>query len=162
MGRKSVGVHCSPGCQTQQMQWSHKPTLQRANSRCTECCYDDDIQVGHGGYTTSGVQRHGSIILRFCVKRRDYGNVTLVNQELMNHHGVVSVEMTMVMPRRSSCNSCWSLFLLRGGRYPCVLHNFIWGNLQQASIGFHSLKAEKMYLHHTPENASLASSPEKM
>ena len=39
-----------------------------------------------------------------------------------------------------------------------LLHDFILGNLQQASIAF---KADKMYLHHTPEKASFAS-PEKM
>ena len=66
-------------------------------------------------------------------------------------YGVVSVEMTMVMPRRSSCSNCWNLFLLHGGRYPIVLHNFILGNLQQASIAF---RTDKLYLPHTPKNVS--------
>ena len=42
--------------------------------------------------------------------------------------------------------SLWSLFLVCGGRYPCILHDFLLENLQQVSIIF---KEFKMYLHHT-------------
>ena len=41
-----------------------------------------------------------------------------------------------------------------GGRYPCLLYNFILGNRQQATVVFGQAKK---HLDHTPEKASFVS-----
>ena len=42
-----------------------------------------------------------------------------------------------------------------GGRYPCLLYNFILGNRQQATVVFGQAKKR---LDHTPKKASFVSS----
>ena len=61
--------------------------------------------------------------------------------------------MAMLMPRRSSCSLCRSLVVSSGGRYPCVMYNFILGNRQQTTVVF---KAGQKRLHHTTNKASLS------